>query len=696
MQQVASERNALGDDVPGVPSFSALRWLRAAPVTVPCLGIVVLLGWFAADSGGFPISTWAPGGIVALALLAVALWTVPNDWRAVPQSVLVAVVLLALYAAWCFASIAWAPDPGAAWEGANRTFMYVAIFALLALWPQRAQTAGVVLGLWLVIIGAIALVEAVRVPLADDPRTLFSEGRLMAPAGYPNAAAATFLMAFWPAVALAASRRVAPLLRAMFAGIAVLTFDVALLAISRGSLLALPVCGVVFIAFVPGRLRHLVTLVVIGLGCGAAVPALIHLTDVAGTFHGPKGLDAAAAAGRATLLGAAAVALVVGLGALFEQRRPPAEATAERLRRIGHVGFVSVGVVGVVVALVVMGNPVTRIDDGWHSFKGGYTNTSGNRLAQGLGSNRYDFFRVALDVFRDHPVAGVGTDNFFQQYLRDGRSDETPSFPHSVELRALQQTGLVGTLLLFGGLAFALAAVWRAVRARPRDDLRTTVAGGAVIAFVYWLVHGSADWLMEYPGLGAAAFATLGLAMSLAPRRAAGTVGERAARRRAGGPRVAVLASVTAVLVLAAVALLGLWSSDHEIGVAAKTYAKDPAAAYQHLDRARTYDPFSDRADSLAGSIAGRLGDLDRADAAFGRALERVPDDQYATLERGVIASAAGRPAQARTLLERAARLAPRDPTTHEALGIVRSGGTLDLAAVNLRILSGAQSFTGR
>jgi tetratricopeptide (TPR) repeat protein len=670
---------------PALPA-AALRSLRAAPITVPCLGIVVLLAWFAADRGGYPISTWAPGGIVALALLAVALWTVPNDWRAVPRTVVAAAALLALYAAWSFASIAWAADPGAAWEGSNRTLMYVVVFCLFALWPQRTQTAAVVLGLWVVAIGGIALVEALRVPLVADPRTLFSAGRLMPPAGYPNATAAVFLMAFWPAVALAASRRVPPVLRAVFAATAVVTFDVSLLALSRGAVLALPICAVLFVALVPGRLRHLVTLVPIAIACGAAVPALIHLTDVVGVYQPPPGIGAADAAGRAMLAGALLVAVVVGLVARLEVRRPPAEATAARLRRLGHAGFGAAGVVAVLAALVVMGNPVTRVDDAWSSFKGGYsTDATGSRLGSGLGSNRYDFYRVAVRVFRDHPVAGIGADNFFQEYLRDGHSAETPSFPHSIELRALTQTGVIGALLLFGAFAAALAAVWRVLRARRADDLGAAVAGGAAIAFVYWLVHGSADWFFEFPGLSIAAFAMLGLAASLGPRRAAVAVVSR--------PSSAVLAPVSAVLVLAAVALFGLWGSDHEVKAAAKTYVKTPNAAYERLDRARTLDPFSDRADSLAGSIAGRLGDLPRADAAFGRALARVPDDQYATLERGVIASATGRPAEAQRLLARAAQLAPRDATTREALKVVRSGGTLDLAAVNQRILSGAQQF---
>jgi O-antigen ligase len=484
------------------------------------------------------------------------------------------------------------------------------------------------------------------------------------------------------------------LLRAAFAATAVLTFDVALLAVSRGAVIAMPVCALVFFAFVPGRLRHAVTLVPIAAACAAAVPAIIHLTDALGVYQPPPSLGAADAAGRAMVLGALAAFAVVAAGALLEARRPPSEATAARWRRIGHAGFGAAAVLGALAALVVVGNPVTRVDDAWSSFKGGYTESTGSRLSQGLGSNRYDFYRVALNVFVDHPIAGVGADNFFQQYLKDGRSSETPAYPHSIELRALAQTGIVGALMLFGAFAAALAAVWRAVRARPADDLRAAVAGGAGIPFIYWLVHGSADWFFEYPGLGVAAFAMLGLACSLAPRAGEEPAVAGAATPAGEGlrrPRVRVLAPVTALLALAAVALLGLWGADHEVAAAAKSYAKHPNAAYQRLDRARTLDPFSDRADSLAGSIAGRLGDLERADARFTRALDRVPDDQYATLERGAIASAAGRRAEAERLLARAARLAPRDATTREALKVVRSGGTLDLAAVNVRILSGAQ-----
>ena len=43
---------------------------------------------------------------------------------------------------------------------------------------------------------------------------------------------------------------------------------------------------------------------------------------------------------------------------------------------------------------------VTRVRHGWDTFKAGYSaNSAGSRLTSGLGSSRYDFYRVALDEF---------------------------------------------------------------------------------------------------------------------------------------------------------------------------------------------------------------------------------------------------------------------------------------------------------
>ncbi len=174
--------------------------------------------------------------------------------------------------------------------------------------------------------------------------------------------------------------------------------------------------------------------------------------------------------------------------------------------------------------LAAAGDPVARVRHAWDTFKSpkGYAanSTTGSRLTSGLGSSRYDFYRVALDEFAAHPLLGIGADNFAEPYLAHGRSTETPRYPHSVEMRTLVQTGLVGALLAVVGLGAALLAAWRALARHP-DPLARAVAAAAMAGFAYWVVHGSFDWFWEFAGLGAPAFALLGLACSLAPRPAA-------------------------------------------------------------------------------------------------------------------------------------------------------------------------------
>ena len=193
------------------------------------------------------------------------------------------------------------------------------------------------------------------------------------------------------------------------------------------------------------------------------------------------------------------------------------------VRRV-HRGVVAIAIAALVAVLagglVAAGDPVARITHGWNTFKGGYgaNSTTGSRLISGLGSNRYDFYRVALNEFAAHPLVGVGADNYQQQYLAHGRSQETPHYPHSVELRTLAQTGLIGALLALAGLGAALVAAARGLRGS--DPLGRAVVAAALGGFGYWAVHGSFDWFWEFAGLGAPAFALLGLACALAPRAA--------------------------------------------------------------------------------------------------------------------------------------------------------------------------------
>ncbi len=53
--------------------------LRSAPTTIPAAAAFALFVIWACDQGGYPVTHWAPGGLIVLALLAIALWSVPCD-----------------------------------------------------------------------------------------------------------------------------------------------------------------------------------------------------------------------------------------------------------------------------------------------------------------------------------------------------------------------------------------------------------------------------------------------------------------------------------------------------------------------------------------------------------------------------------------------------------------------------------------
>src|SRR5580693_3580504 len=672
--------------------------LREAPATVPALAALALFVVWATSEGGYPVTHWAPGALIVLVLLAIALGLVRLRAADVPLPVRVAVGALAAYTALSFLSILWAAVPGDAWEGADRTLLYLLVFALFACWRQRGASAALLLGSWTLALIALAAFAALHVDSATAVglQALLPGGRLVYPTGYANANAAQWLMAFWPAVLLARSERLPWGLRGVLAGGAVLLAEVALLSQSRGSLYATPVMLVLVFALLPGRTRTFAVLVPVAAGIAAAAPAVLRVGDH--LSHEAVMPSAAHGATVAMFAAALAVGLAVALGAAVESRLTLSGRSAARLR----TGVRAVALVTLVAVLagglVAAGNPIARIERGWQTFKGGYAADSNgaSRLISGLGSNRYDFYRVALDEFLHHPLLGIGADNFEQQYLAHGRSDETPHYPHSVELRTLADTGLVGALLAIVGLGAALLAGARALR--RSDPLAGTVAAAALAGFGYWVVHGSFDWFWEFAGLGAPAFAMLGLACALAPRAraavaAAGdgapggvepavpvppsTGAHDSPRRRSTGRRLGIAAAALVALAAAA-SLVAPWLSQLEIQSAARVWPRAPSTAYARLEDAARLNPLSDEADSVAGSIALRYGELARADHDFALALARDPGDAYATLERGAIASARGESAAALGLLERAVRLAPREPLARQALGRVREGHRID------------------
>ncbi len=287
--------------------------LRDAPATVPALGALVLFVFWAANQAGYPVTHWAPGGVILLALLAITLWSVPLRLAQVPVAIRVALACLALYTALSFLSILWAAVPGSAWEGANRTLLYLLVFALFALWPARAESAALLLGAWVLAMIGLAAFVLLHVNGHGSLAWFADEGRLSYPAGYENASAATWVMALWPALLLAREPRLPWALRGLLAGGVVVLADLALLSQSRGALYSTPVMLVLIFAILPGRVRTFALLVPVVAGIGITAPTVLRVGER--VRHGGDAHAALHAATAATFLAALVVGVVVAAGA---------------------------------------------------------------------------------------------------------------------------------------------------------------------------------------------------------------------------------------------------------------------------------------------------------------------------------------------------------------------------------------------
>ncbi len=606
--------------------------LRALPSAVVA-GLVWALAWN--TSGSIEEGDWLPYAVGASLVLAVVLLS-GVAVRPAPLA-LAAAGLLAIFAAWTAISIVWSPLPALARSDALLVAFYLVAF-LLPLVTIRSEAdrlaaaAVAVAGL-----GSLAIATLVEARFSAHPDDLYLDGRLVFPVSYANGEAALALVGLWPAIALAARRSLPALARALALGGATAMLACLLLAQSKGGALALGVSAIVFFAVAPARLRALLPAAI------AAAVAAIGIDPLTAPYRAaPAELASSIRHAGGVALVLTVVGAAVGLVYALADRRLTVARSVERLAGRALV-LVLAGCVlaGVAVFFARVHHPLRFADDKWRDFKHIKAVDTASSHFTSLGSNRYDFWRVALDEFVDHPIAGIGDRGWAAAYLQHGRSLETPERSHSVELDAVSETGVVGLLLLVGGAALAFAAVRR--RARTSLTCASALAAGA-----YFAAHASVDWIWTIPEVGLPAFLLMGI----------GAAGDRPELLPG---RAAVPAGVAAV-VLALAAFAPPWLSTLFVDRAYD--ASTATAAADDLRWARRLDPLSVDpllAEAALASPAGSIGPLERAVA-------KQPRDAEVHYLLGLAYLSVGKRADARAQLARAHELSPRDSAIRGAL----------------------------
>ncbi len=682
---------------------SQAAWLPTEywPAAPAFVAVALMLVW-AWHDGGYDADTWYWGALVLLSVLTAMVIAAPGRAAALAPAAKAAVLAFALYVAWSYLSITWAASPGDALEGSNRSLLYLIVFALFTVAPLTVRHVSALLLTFTLGIGAIGALELVRLA-GSHGASMFSEGRLVSPAGYFNATAALFTIGALLAVALSVRRESSPVLRGLLLAFACADLQLALLAQSRGWLFTLPLVLIAALAVVHDRLRVAAAALLPMVGTLAVLSRLLSVFRSHGGRTAPTEalIHAAARAGGAGLVACAAVFVAGSVIALGESRLRGPGLGARARRAIAAIALTVAATAAVAGALAAThGHPVRFLNRQWHGFTHPSTTSSGGSHFAEVGSGRYDMWRVALDAFRAHPIGGLGQDNFADYYLVHRRTSQEPAWTHSLEMRLLAHTGIVGTALFAGFLIAAIAAALR-TRFRSKDMRRRALAGAALLPLVVWLIHGSVDWFWEMPALSGPALGFLGAAIALGRAGEPRPVGDRAAippgRRRAliaaraiAPVRRTVLIALGAVALVAATIVLGLpYLSVREVSSAGDIAHRNQGAALNDLATAAALDPLSADPGRLAGTIALQHGLFTEAQRRFRQAIARQPGGWYAWLGDGLAASALGDSARARHDYAVAASIDKLQPAVKQALARVDTTRPLTPAeAFRLLVLS--------
>jgi hypothetical protein len=647
---------------------------------LPLVATFAITAFLIVRQGGSNSNAWYEASLVLLAITVVAVLAARGPVT-IARELWVALAGLGAYTAWCYGSLAWSGAKGTAWDGANRTLLYLTVLAVFAFVPLRRRGAGLLLVAYGTTIASIGVYVFDATTTGSDRLQAFIGGRLADPIGYPNGNAALFMLGFWCVLPFVASQRTPVAARLLCAAVATVNIDLSLLAQSRGGLVAGVVSALVYLAFARDRVRALGALAVCAACAAIAARQLFRVYrtatsggDLAGSLHDAR---------LAMLLSAVAVMLVVG-GMVALARLTRGRRVAQVTARVAPTALAVVAAIavaaGLATAAVEHGRITNEARTKWHQFtsipsSAELIRPGTSHFGSDLGAGgRYDMWRVAWAEFRSHPLVGVGVDNFASDYTRLRRSSQEPAYPHSAVLRLLSETGLVGAALF---ALFSIAIGWRLARSNR-------VHGGPVVASAigaasYWLIHGSVDWLWEIPAVTMSALLVVGAALA----SSASPSGARPRLEWTGG-RVFALA-----VGLAGAASLALpWLAIREQQVALATWRTHPADAVHALDIARNLNRLSDEPDLLAGAIAARRHDYPRATLGFTRAAGRNPAGWYAHLELGALAALTGAKAQAARELAEARRLNPTEPATSIVEAGLKQGRPVPLAQLDQLFLA--------
>lgn len=643
-----------------------MKYPGSTPATslAAAIGLIlttVVWTWWAIEEGAYFGAVMYPGLVIlCVGLILIgrrATWDKPVT---LSNPTMVALGGLLALGTWSALSAIWSPAPDVAIADAQRIFGYAIAFAL-GIWVrvllrERTELAMAPLALG----GLCAGAYTVAILLTSDNFAQYVDrGTLQLPLGYRNANAAFFIIAMLPSVLLAASRTLDWRLRGLALASATTCLQLALLSQSRGSVLGAAVALAVLPIVSRERAR---TFAWISLAIFPALVVIPSMTDLFATaeIDGYAGTLELRTAGRA-VLGGALIALTVGaLGALAGRRVEPSKEREALANRVVGLGAIGLAAATLIVFVVATGDPSRWIENRVDEFFTQGTPDEGriaSRFEVNAGSERDDFWQVAIDVSKDHPLLGTGGGGFHYSYLRQRGEEgvESVQDAHSIELELLSELGIPGLALFIMVVTAAFIGTWQS-RGPSRQE--AVLAACALTVGAYWLAHASLDWFWPYAGVTAPVFALLGSAAAR-PSESAST-----------GSSIRLRPLIAAAACALAISVVPPYLSDRYVDAAYASWRTDLEKAQSDLERARALNPLTVDPWMAEGAIMRAAGRDEAAVKAFERAASQRPEEWAAYYFLAVL-NLPKNPGEAREALERALELNPLSADLRELEGRV-------------------------
>ncbi len=621
-------------------------------------GLVLYLAF---DGGGYDIVVHSQASILVWwIVLFGAAWGLLPAGR-LGRSALAGLALFGGFVVWSALATTWSISTERSLADVSLVAGYLGVLAL-GLMVHRDRHRGlhhttIALSIAIVVVAVLAVASRLDPGLitASSQTSSFLPGtqdRLAWPLNYWNALALFFVLGLPLLLGLATTARSLKA-QALAAGAIPLLCLGAYLTFSRGGALGAAVALIAFLALVPERPLKLVTMLTAAGGSAVLIASAVHRPALE---HGLAG--AAARHQGATMLvpivlvclGTALAQVGIGLAARHATL-PRLLSPSRRQARIMLLG----GAVAVVVAGLAVGAP-GRLSHAWRDFKNPTASAlhdySLGRFGTVSGNGRYDYWKVAWHVAKNHPVDGSGPGTFQLLWLPRAPYFSYIENAHSLYVETLAELGIVGLALLLGFFALVLgAALVLVVRSQYEQRTRAAAAAAALVSF---MVSCAFDWHWQVAVLPVC-FMLLSAAI-LAPGRP-----DRRPLRTASRWVLRGVLMLAAVACLAATAIPLAATNAVRASQAAASQGRN-ALALRDAQQAAGIEPGAQSPQIQIALVQELRGDIPAAVAAAKKATRNEPQNWSTWLILSRLEAESGRPHASLVDFERARSLNPRSP----------------------------------